>query len=76
MQRTFQEIKNTATTVYIYILLIFVISNRQHFKINSDIILGILGIFVTCIIHSLICQFTRRVHIILRLRYLTDYLFQ
>jgi hypothetical protein len=38
MQRIFQEIKNTATTVSIYILtLSLVINNRQHFKINSDI---------------------------------------
>jgi hypothetical protein len=32
MQRIFQEIKNTAAKV-----LSFVINNRQHFKINSDI---------------------------------------
>jgi hypothetical protein len=38
MQRIFQEIKNTAITVSTYILThIFVINNRQHFKINSDI---------------------------------------
>jgi hypothetical protein len=35
-----------------------------------------LGINLTCITHSLICQFTRRVHITLGLRYSTDYLFQ
>jgi hypothetical protein len=33
MQRIFQEIKNTATTVSIYIQHIY----RQHFKINYDI---------------------------------------
>jgi hypothetical protein len=37
MQRIFQEIKNTIITVSIYILLSFVINNRQHFRINSDI---------------------------------------
>jgi hypothetical protein len=37
MQKIFQEIKNTAITVSMYMLLIFVINNRQHFKINSDI---------------------------------------
>jgi hypothetical protein len=39
MQRIFQGIRNTATTVsiYIYLLLSFVINNIQHFKINSDI---------------------------------------
>jgi hypothetical protein len=39
VQRIFQEIKNTATSVsiYIYLLLSLVINNRQHFKINSDI---------------------------------------
>jgi hypothetical protein len=31
---------------------------------------------MTYIIQSLICQFTRRVHITLGLRYLKDYLFQ
>jgi hypothetical protein len=40
MQRTFQKIKNITITVsiyiYIYSLLLFVINNRQHFKINSD----------------------------------------
>jgi hypothetical protein len=58
---------------YIYLLLLFVINNRQHFKINSDIH----NINTrTCTIHGLICQFTRRVYFILGLRYLTDYLFQ
>jgi hypothetical protein len=45
MQRIFQKIKIIAITVsiyiyiyiYIYSLLLFVINNRQHFKINSDI---------------------------------------
>jgi hypothetical protein len=37
MHKIFQKIKNTSTTVSIYIFLIFVINNRQHFKINSDI---------------------------------------
>jgi glucose-6-phosphate 1-dehydrogenase len=32
MERIFQKIKNTTTTVS----LLFVINNRQHFKINSD----------------------------------------
>jgi hypothetical protein len=32
----------------------------------------ILLIIVACIIYSLVCQFTRRVHITLGLRYLTD----
>jgi hypothetical protein len=36
----------------------------------------IVGMILTFIVHSLICQFTRRVHITLGLRYLTDYLFQ
>jgi hypothetical protein len=49
---------------YIYLLLLFVINDRQHLKINSEIL--------SCIIHSLICQFTRRVYIIPVLRYLTD----
>jgi hypothetical protein len=34
MQRIFQKIKNITIT---YSLLLFVINNRQHFKINSDI---------------------------------------
>jgi hypothetical protein len=37
MQKIFQKIKNTTTTVSIFILLLFVINNRQHFKLNSDI---------------------------------------
>jgi hypothetical protein len=38
MQKIFQEIKNIATmSQYIYLLLLFMINNRQHFKINSDI---------------------------------------
>jgi hypothetical protein len=65
MQRIFQKIKNTATTVsiYIYSLLLFVINNRQHFKINSDIhnINTRNNLDLHC--HSLIGQFTRRVHI-------------
>jgi hypothetical protein len=43
MQRIFQEIKNTTTTVsiYIYLFLSFAINSRQHFKINSDIYIRI-----------------------------------
>jgi hypothetical protein len=37
MQKIFQEIKNSAATVSLYILNIIVINNRQHFKINSDV---------------------------------------
>jgi hypothetical protein len=39
MKRIFQKIKNIATTVsiYTYLLLLFVINNICHFKINSDI---------------------------------------
>jgi hypothetical protein len=38
MQRIFQKIKNITITVSIYIhTLLFVINNRQHFKINSDV---------------------------------------
>jgi hypothetical protein len=38
MQRMFQKIKNITITVsiYIYSLLLYVINNRQHFKLNSD----------------------------------------
>jgi hypothetical protein len=54
---------------YTYLLLLLVINNRQRFKINSDIH----SINTrTCTIHGLICQFTRRMHFILGLRYLTD----
>jgi hypothetical protein len=80
MHKIFQEIKNTVTTVsiyiYIYILLIFVINNRQHFKINSDIhnINSRNHLDLHC--PQSHCQFTRRVHITLGLRCLTDCLFQ
>jgi hypothetical protein len=39
MNRIFQKIKNITITVsiYIYSLLLFVIDNRQHFRLNSDI---------------------------------------
>jgi hypothetical protein len=38
MQRIFQKIKNiTLQSQYLYLLLLFVINNRQHFKINSDV---------------------------------------
>jgi hypothetical protein len=63
---------------YIYLFLSFEINNRQHFKINSDI--HNINTRNKNDLHypqpSLLVNFTRRVHITLRLRYLTDCVFQ
>jgi hypothetical protein len=57
---------------YIYLLLLFMINNKQHFKVNSKIH----NINTRNNLDSFIGQFTRRVYTILGLRYSTDYLFQ
>jgi hypothetical protein len=37
MQRILQKMKSITITVSVYLLLVFVINNRQRFKINSEI---------------------------------------